>query len=251
MPARHYLPLAQALAALGISTALHEWRGIGSSDRRASRRCNWGYREVLEWDIPAALASLRAHAGMVPRWIGGHSLGGQLACLYTSQHPAEFAGLALVASGSPYWRRFAHGWTIGVGYALAPALASLLGHFPGRRLGFGGNEAQRLITDWERSGRHGVYAARGMRTDFEHALAKLDCPVLGIRLRDDWLAPAASLDWLLSKMPRSPAMRVVLANDALEGQRADHFGWMKAPAAVAAQIAAHCQRRTTNAAITV
>jgi predicted alpha/beta hydrolase len=251
MPARHYLPLAQALAARGISTALHEWRGIGSSDRRASRRFNWGYREVLECDIPAAMASLREYVGASPCWIGGHSLGGQVACLYASQHPAEFNALALVASGSPYWRRFAHGWTIGVGYALAPALASLMGYFPGRRLGFGGNEAQRLIADWARSGRHGVYAASGMRVDLEHDLAKLDCPVLGLRLRDDWLAPAASLDWLLSKMPHAPATRVVLANDALDGQRADHFGWMKAPAAVAAQIADHCQPHMANAAITM
>lgn len=250
MPARHYLPLAQALAARGISTAVHEWRGIGASDQRASRRCNWGYREVLELDMPAAMASVLSHVGNIPSWIGGHSLGGQLACLYASQHPKTFVGLTLVASGSPYWRRFAQGWAIGAGYVAAPVLAALLGYFPGRRLGFGGNEAQRLIADWARSGRRGVYAARGMRTDFESDLAQLDLPVLGIRLCDDWLAPAASLEWLLAKMPRAPVTRVVLARDVLDGQRADHFGWMKAPAAVAAQIAGHCQPHVVNAAIT-
>ena len=40
--ARHYLPFAQALAAAGVGVALHEWRGIGSSDRRAGWRCDWG-----------------------------------------------------------------------------------------------------------------------------------------------------------------------------------------------------------------
>ena len=32
--ARHYLPLAQALAAKGVAVYLHEWRGNGSSSLR-------------------------------------------------------------------------------------------------------------------------------------------------------------------------------------------------------------------------
>ena len=35
--ARHYLPLADALAAHGIAVYLHEWRGNGSSSLRPSR----------------------------------------------------------------------------------------------------------------------------------------------------------------------------------------------------------------------
>ena len=37
----------------GVAVVMHEWRGIGSSDRRAGRRCNWGYRELLQDDLPA------------------------------------------------------------------------------------------------------------------------------------------------------------------------------------------------------
>jgi predicted alpha/beta hydrolase len=59
IPARHYLPLAQALATRGIVVVLHEWRGIGSSDRRAGRGCNWGYRELLQDDLPAGMAAVR------------------------------------------------------------------------------------------------------------------------------------------------------------------------------------------------
>src|SRR5487761_1542209 len=58
--ARHYLPLAEALAAHGVALAVHEWRGIGSSNRRAGRACDWGYRELLQDDLPAGLAALRA-----------------------------------------------------------------------------------------------------------------------------------------------------------------------------------------------
>ncbi|MGB3383011.1 MAG: alpha/beta fold hydrolase [Rhodanobacter sp.] len=237
MPARHYLPLAQALAVAGVAVVLHEWRGIGSSDRRAGRDCNWGYRQLLQDDLPAGMAAVRQRWPQACCWLGGHSLGGQLGLLYASLHPHDFAGMVLVASGAPYWRRFRHGWLIGAAYALAPWLAALVGHLPGRRIGFGGNEARGVIADWARSGRSGRYAVAGMTEDFERLLAALQLPVLALRLQQDWLGPPASLAWLLGKL--GPAARRVetILRDDLDGTPADHFGWMKAPAPVAARIA--------------
>ena len=237
MPARHYLPLAQALAVAGVAVVLHEWRGIGSSDRRAGRDCNWGYRQLLQDDLPAGVAAVRQRWPQARCWLGGHSLGGQLGLLYASLHPHDFAGMVLVASGAPYWRRFRHGWLIGAAYALAPWLAALVGHLPGRRIGFGGNEARGVIADWARSGRSGRYAVAGMTQDFERLLAALQLPVLALRLQQDWLGPPASLAWLLGKL--GPAARRVetILRDDLDGTPADHFGWMKAPAPVAARIA--------------
>jgi len=237
MPARHYLPLAQALAVAGVAVVLHEWRGIGSSDRRAGRDCDWGYRQLLQDDLPAGMAAVRQRWPQARCWLGGHSLGGQLGLLYASLHPHDFVGVVLVASGAPYWRRFRHGWLIGAAYALAPWLAALVGHLPGRRIGFGGNEARGVIADWARSGRSGRYAVAGMTQDFERLLAALQLPVLALRLQQDWLGPPASLAWLLGKL--GPAARRVetILRDDLDGTPADHFGWMKAPAPVAARIA--------------
>ncbi|HEY8683182.1 MAG TPA: alpha/beta fold hydrolase [Rhodanobacter sp.] len=238
MPARHYLPLAEALAARGVAVVVHEWRGVGSSNWRAGHRRNWGYRELLADDLPAAWAALRARWPQATCWAGGHSLGGQLGSLYASLHPEELAGLVLVASGSPYWRRFRYGWVIGAAYAAAPLLASLVGYLPGRRIGFGGNEARGVIADWARSGRTGRYAAAGMTRDFERQLASLRLPLLALRLRDDWLGPPASLDWLLGKMPQTQRTVAVITPQDLGNQPADHFAWMKAPAPIAERIVA-------------
>ena len=235
--AKHYLPLAQALASHGMAVALHEWRGMGSSNRRAGRGQDWGYRELLGQDLPAGLAVARGRfPADLPCVLGGHSLGGQIACLYAGLHPGGFDGLALVASGAPYWRRFRRrAWIRGF-YVAAPWLARWVGYLPGRRLGFGGNEARGVIADWARSGRTGRYAAAGMADDLEAALARVDLPLTAVRLRDDWLGPEASLDWLLAKMPRARQTRVLLDPDDLQVP-ADHFSWMKAPEAVAAQLA--------------
>jgi predicted alpha/beta hydrolase len=237
VPAKHYLPLAEAFAAHGTAVALHEWRGIGSSDRRASRRDDWGYRELLQADIAAGMATVAAHWPNTTCWIGGHSLGGQLACLYASLHRHSVAGIALVASGAPYWRNFAFGPMILAAYALSMPLAKLMGHLPGRRIGFGGNEARGVIADWSRSGRTGRYAAQSVAADFERQLAALRMPVLALRLRDDWLAPSSSLAWLLDKMPQTPQRTGVITPEDLAGQPADHFTWMKTPASVVATLA--------------
>lgn len=235
--ARHYLPLAEALAARGIAVAIHEWRGIGSSNRRAGRHVDWGYRQLLELDMPAGIAVMRGQWPGARYWIGGHSLGGQLATIYGALHPQDFNGLTLTASGAPYWRRFPQSWPIGLAYVAAPWLARLVGYLPGRRIGFGGNEARGVIDDWARTGRTGRYAARGMADDMEAKLAALNWPILTQRMQDDWLVPQPSLDWLLGKMPLAPRRSHILASSDLGGTPADHFSWMKTPDAIAAHIA--------------
>jgi len=141
----------------------------------------------------------------------------------------DIDGIALVASGAPYWRTFPHRRGIYAAYAAAPVLAAAVGHLPGRRIGFGGNEARRVIADWSRSGRTGRYAAEGLDVDLEAALATQRKPVLGLRFRDDWLVPAASLAWLLDKMPAAPRELGVFAPDELGNPVADHFAWGPSP----------------------
>ena len=234
--ARHYLPLAEALAARGIATHLHEWRGNGSSSLRPSQEKDWGYRELLTLDLPASRAALPDDG--VPLLLGGHSLGGQLACCFAGQHPQAFAGLWLVASGTPYWRTFPppHRWLLPPLYRFLPWLARQRGTLPGRRLGFGGTEARGLIADWARVGLGNRYAGAGLDLDLEAGMAGLRIPVHGVLLDDDWLAPPGSLQALLAKLPRSPARTTRLDTIALRAP-ADHFSWMKQPDAVATTLA--------------
>ncbi len=123
--ARHYLPLATALASAGIAVYLHEWRGNGSSTLRPSRQHDWGFRSLLADDIPASHALMARHAPQRPHLVGGHSLGGQLACCHAALQPARIARLWLVASGSPYWREFPRPMRYGLplAYRLLPWLA--------------------------------------------------------------------------------------------------------------------------------
>lgn len=241
--AKHYGPFAEVMAARGIATFVHEWRGNGSSKLRASRRQDWGYAELLGRDLPASEAAIAERFPGVERILGGHSLGGQLACCRLALAPRAARRLWLVASGSPYWRAFptrTRYW-LPLAYRFLPWLADRRGALPGRRIGFAGEEARGVIRDWARSALSGRYAATGLETDFgpidlEQAMHALETDVHAVVMHHDWLAPGSSLHFLLSKLGRSRAALDVLDDIAL-GARADHFAWMGQPAAVVERLA--------------
>ena len=104
---------------------------------------------------------------------------------------AEASGTTLFAA---WHSRYAPG--------VAPArawLAERHGALPGRRIGFGGQEARGVIRDWSRSGLSGRYAAAGVDVDLEAAMAALTLDAHAVVLERDWLGPLPSLRFLLSK----------------------------------------------------
>lgn len=235
--AKHYLPFAEALAQRGVAVFVHEWRGHGSSTLRASRACDWGYRELLTLDLPASEAAIADTVPAAPRTLGGHSLGGQLACCRLAIAPQTADAIWLIGSGAPYWRAFPppHHFWLPLAYRFLPWLADRNGYLPGRRIGFGGSEARGVIRDWARTAISGRYAAAGLDIDLEAALAQIEIPVRAVAFAHDWLGPMSSLRFLLSKMPRARIDAEVLDADAL-GTNADHYAWMKTPDAVVARL---------------
>lgn len=241
--ARHYTGFALALAEHGCGIALHEWRGAGSSDRRAARGSDWRYRDLLA-DIASGIATLRAQHPQSRVWVGGHSLGAQLAILVLARDP-QLAGLLVIASGIPYWRSFPW-WQrplLLAIFAWFRLLASTFGYFPGRRTAFAGNEAKSVILDWIESGLHGRYRHAAPSGDLDAELAQLMQPLLAVHLRDDRFVPKSSLAGLLAKLPRAQLQRHDLTPADFESGLANHFSWLKEPLPVARRIAEFIRTR--------
>jgi predicted alpha/beta hydrolase len=116
-------------------------------------------------------------------------------------------------------------------YRFLPWLARVNGTLPGRRIGFGGNEARSLIRDWGRTALSGRYAAAGIDADVEAGMAQVAVDARAVSMDGDWLVPPGSVRYLLSKLPRAQSESLLLGTRAL-GTRADHFSWMKQPEAV-------------------
>lgn len=236
--ARHYQAFAMALADAGIASALHEWRGAGSSNHRASRDCDWGYRELLDQDIPASLGAARIACPDLSWVIAGHSLGGQLAALFAAFNPQAIEGFVIAGSGSPYWKMFRG--RMRVALRVMPLIVRIVtaasGYYPGKRLGFAGRESRSLMRDWASTTRSGCYKSYGKDRDSERALKDFRKPVLGIRLSEDHYCPEASFNWLLAKTAHASMQRVLLAPKDFASGLADHFSWLKDPQPIAASV---------------
>jgi predicted alpha/beta hydrolase len=227
--------LADALAARGVAVALHEWRGLGESDRRASSRCDWGYRELLDQDIAAGMDALDKTLGRLPCFLGGHSLGGQFALIEAARRDG-IEGVLLVASGQPYWAAFP-GWRAwGVrlfAHAITP-ITALAGHFPGGRLGFAGREASLLMREWAGTALRGDYRIAGFDDELDQALVDFRGRVLAIRMEHDRLAPAGALQKLRALAPQAQWEVQEFGRERFRTRKPDHFGWMREPESIAA-----------------
>ncbi len=227
-PGKVYRHLAAALTAQGVQVALTDWRGMASSSMRASRGCDFGYRELVEIDAPALLAELAQRAPGAPLLVGGHSLGGQLGALTAATQPPVRA-LVAVASGTvslpSFSRRLQHGIRL-IG-TLAAVTGPLLGYFPGARLGFGGREARTLMRDWFHVARTGRYQPVGSAIDFEAALSKLTIPALTLNFERDTWAPVAAADKLRTKLSGSRSEQWVWGDAECGGNGFDHYSWIR------------------------
>lgn len=229
--ARLYRRLGGRLAAAGLGFAALEQRGHGRSALRASRACDFGFREWLQADIPAALDWLHSREPRLPVFLAGHSLGGHLSLMARALYPERVAGVVLLTTATPYYGCYRGLTRLQVRFLVAsvPLLGAALGYYPGHRLGFGGREARRLMADWLVMARENRYSASGMGpVDLEQLVQADSCPVLSIHCDRDDLAPRAAIEGVTRRLRNHPIEWFEITSDAL-GARADHTSWARQP----------------------
>lgn len=238
-PAKVYRHLGKEMVQHEVQLCTPDWRGIDSSSIRAGRGSDFGYRHLVEFDVAALIAMVRHRVPRAPIWLGGHSLGGQMALIAAAVDPKQIAGVVLIASGSvhlPCYRGKLR-WGVRFLAAVSGILGPVLGYFPGARLGFGGREAAGLMRDWSHVARTGEYRPVGSKLDYERHLQALNKPVLAITFAADSWAPAQATRALLNKVePCKPVHLHWNASDT-EGVAVDHYSWIKRPHLVVASIA--------------
>lgn len=234
--ARYYRPFAAALRDAGLAVIVADLRGTGESTPAPSRACRYGYQEMAT-DVGAVLDALKPRLDGRTRLLLGHSLGGQVAVLHQALHDDDRVdGLALVAVGLPWWRRYPglRGWGVLPYTQAIAATARLLGVWPG--WGFGGRQAAGVIRDWAHTARTGRFPALD-GVDTEAAVRRIRTPVLAVSVDDDQYTPHETLDHLCEKLAEAPVTRHRYTV-AEAGAPLDHFTWVRASGPLAARIAA-------------
>ncbi len=226
--ATYYDALASALVGPTTTLFTADLRGNGLSEIRPKKGVDFGYQDILDLDYQGIIDDVNQTYPGVPVFLLGHSLGGQLACLYCSRFPEKVAGLILVACPSVYykgWSGFGR-WTILGFVKFAKLVSNLLGYFPGKKLGFGGTEAKTLIHDWNHQGLTGKYEPKGAPINYEQSLGKLTTPTLVISFESDKYAPRESVEHLYKKM----ASAGQIVHEHMQDTKTikySHFNWVK------------------------
>jgi predicted alpha/beta hydrolase len=240
--AEYYAPFAALLASgNGAVAALFDLRGQGLSSERARTGADFGYREILELDLPAAAAALRARYPGRPLYVAGHSLGGQLGVFFAASRNDLVDGVILIAAGTAHFRA----WQAGTQRQAARLLtfsvrlaARLLPWYPGHVLGFGGEQPRRLMRDWGLVTRHGIYRPEGSRFDYERAARRLRTRILSIGVSEDPVAPTPAREALLARLERSEVTRAEVSGVTAHRPWKRHFSWARAPESIVGAIAA-------------
>lgn len=236
VPARRYGRLADALSGQGLSGAVLEWPGTGSSPLRADRRHDWGYADLLSHQLVPAIAALRGGAAAGPVLLLGHSLGGHLALMARAAGAAGVGGILLMSCGSPWRQTLAarERRQLAVLCALVAVLTPLLGCFPGDRVGFGGRQPRRLMREWATFAARGQLPAGLLEPPTPAQAAAATAPrVKALSLQGDVYAPAAATRHLLALAGVPDAQVDEVAGPGLSG----HFDWLREPAPAAPRLA--------------
>lgn len=229
--ASYYEPLGQALAEAGHLAITADLRGNGHSSVRPSKKVDFSYTDVLNQEYTSVLNHVSRSYPDKKVFLFGHSLGGQLSCLFAARNSHRIDGLILSATCSVYyggWNGFA-AYRILAGTQFAKVVAQSVGYFPGKKVGFGGTEAKSLIGDWSRQSRTGKYILKNDSFDYEKGLNDVNMPVLAISYQGDSLSPQGAVEHLLAKLSSAQKEHIHLRKDDPRNDGFNHFKWAKKP----------------------
>jgi predicted alpha/beta hydrolase len=205
--------LVSHLAERGIAVVWADLRGHGQSGPRPEEGGDWTYGDLVEQDLPALMRVARERFPSLPLCAVGHSLFGHVALAHLARHPeAPIAALGLLACNvaHPEWRaRPFECAQKGALIELMGLVTRAVGHLPVRRLRLGNNDESRgYVADFVRCWRAGDWCARD-GFSYWQALPSVRQPVLAlVGARDRFMAPAADVRGLVSRVPRAE-VRVV------------------------------------------
>lgn len=231
MRVEYYQSFANNLSEKGFNVIMADWRGLGNSSVRASRDSDFGYEEFIQ-DIEKLIVESNHWFSNTKKIIVGHSLGGQIGSLYTARFPSSIDGLVLITSCSVYYKGW-NKWTalkLRIAGTLFNPISTIIGYFPGTKIGFAGKEARTVIKDWSYNARNGEYKLTNSDFDYEKALKQLNKPVISISIDNDYLASRKAVENLYEKFnPKSSISHLHLTSKETGISPLNHFNWAKKP----------------------
>ncbi len=233
MKAKHYQHLAKAFHAQGLSVATVDLRAHGEAKPTLGEHKDFGYREMLETDMPAIVSAVEQRFPDAKLHLFGHSLGGQMALLFAAAQPQRIASVTVIGTGTVFWYAFGprRWWEALSQIQYIGMVSRFKGHWPGGVL-IPGAMPGRVMRDWSVHSLTSFYRPHR----YNGLLRALPIPVLAISLSDDVLGPKSNVDFLVGRMPSAQVTQWHI-DEASGVVNRDHFGWIKDSATIAPVVA--------------
>ncbi|HEV3427167.1 MAG TPA: alpha/beta fold hydrolase [Paraburkholderia sp.] len=231
---RYYFRFAGWLHRHGWDVVVYDYRGIGESRpaRLTGFDATW-----LDWGVRDFEAVLR-HAGEAfpgqPIDVVAHSIGGFVTGLAPSG--ARIRRVFTVSAQYAHWRDYAARSRLPMllkWHVVMPALASLYGYFPAKRLGWMEDTPRGVALAWSRSRarfedtyvRAPIARAAGERAALVERFAAFAAPILAVSVTDDPFGTVPAIERLLSYFTRAPRTHLRIAPAQIGVKEIGHFAF--------------------------
>lgn len=234
---RYYDHFASYLANSGIATLVYDYRGVGRSRPLSLRGFSASVEDWGSKDCAAGLEWLRARFTASHRMVIGHSVGGFV---------TGFAGngqmvdkMLLVGAHNGYWHDYDQKYRLRMyvlWHLLMPALARVIGFFPGRALHLLEDLPLDVALEWANRRKpefwwnvktpEGVRDTKRIDAAIAHFHA-MHARTLAIHFTDDPFATSAATDRILGLYPNCQSQRMLIGPANTDGHPIGHFGFFR------------------------
>ncbi len=221
---RFYRHFAAYLASRGYAVLTFDFRGTGGSRPKSLR----GYRATLsDWgtkDIPAAFDWLSKRYRGVPKFIVGHSMGGQITALMHDHE--QVSGIVLVFVATGYFRTFPMPFRLYpmfILYLFFPIMTPLFGYAPARFVTPGQDLPSGVAWEWIDWTRQSKYMKRR-----PFHFPRITAPVRAFVVDDDPMAtPENARRFLDEYYPSTKAEFTELRASSAPQGKVGHLGYFR------------------------
>ena len=231
---RYYSRFADFLHRHGFDVVAYDYRGIGESRPASLRRLNAGWLDWGRLDFEAALCHARDGFAGQPIHVVAHSVGGLLVGLAPSNRHIE--RVFTMGAQFAHWEDYAPDRRFRMllkWHVLMPALTTLLGYFPGQRLGWLEDTPRGVVRDWtaraprfEDSFLRGPHALSAQeRQALVSGFAALRAPTLALGFTDDEWGTLPALRRLLRHFTSSPSTLLHVRPPEIGLDEVGHFAF--------------------------
>lgn len=230
LSARHYRRFARHLAANNVAILTYDYRGIGQSRHGSLRGFHATFEDWAEHDCSSAIELVLTRFGL-PTFGISHSIGALI--FGGATNATNLAGLVMIGPHTGYVGDYRRAYRLPMGilwHAVMPCLTTIVGYFPGRRLGLGEDIPRGVAMAWARRRRPQPAMTLGSRTSqLTDRMASISSPALAITASDDGFATPAGAARVDSLFRNATLERVVVTPQQASMPQIGHFGFFRAP----------------------